>query len=70
MQIPESVTALVAEDLKAVDALIRARLASDVPLIQQVARHIIGGGGKRLRPWLRSSIRRPYSMMMWWTNLN
>ncbi|MBO9663775.1 polyprenyl synthetase family protein [Dokdonella sp.] len=35
-----------------VDALIRARLASDVVLINQVAEHIIGGGGKRLRPML------------------
>ncbi len=52
MQIPESVTALVAEDLKVVDERIRARLASDVPLIQQVARHISAGGGKRLRPIL------------------
>ena len=35
-----------------VDGLIRARLASDVVLINQVAEHIIGGGGKRLRPML------------------
>jgi len=35
-----------------VDALIRARLASDVVLINQIAEHIVGGGGKRLRPML------------------
>ncbi|HEY0179806.1 MAG TPA: polyprenyl synthetase family protein [Dokdonella sp.] len=38
--------------MAAVDALIRARLASDVVLINQVAEHIVGGGGKRLRPML------------------
>jgi octaprenyl-diphosphate synthase len=46
------VQALAASDMAAVDALIRARLASDVVLINQVAEHIIGGGGKRLRPML------------------
>jgi octaprenyl-diphosphate synthase len=44
--------ALAAADMAAVDALIRRRLASDVVLINQVAEHIIGGGGKRLRPML------------------
>jgi len=44
--------ALAAPDMAAVDRLIRARLASDVVLINQVAEHIIGGGGKRLRPML------------------
>jgi octaprenyl-diphosphate synthase len=43
---------LAAADMAAVDALIRSRLASDVVLINQVAEHIIGGGGKRLRPML------------------
>ncbi|MFI4969302.1 MAG: polyprenyl synthetase family protein [Lysobacterales bacterium] len=38
--------------MTAVDALIRARLASDVVLINQVAEHIVSGGGKRLRPML------------------
>ena len=46
------VQALAATDMAAVDALIRARLASDVVLINQVGEHIIGGGGKRLRPML------------------
>ncbi|MCE7951877.1 MAG: octaprenyl-diphosphate synthase [Xanthomonadales bacterium PRO7] len=35
-----------------VDALIRARLASDVVLVNQIAEHIVGAGGKRLRPML------------------
>jgi octaprenyl-diphosphate synthase len=46
------VQAFAAADMAAVDALIRTRLASDVVLINQVAEHIIGGGGKRLRPML------------------
>jgi octaprenyl-diphosphate synthase len=46
------VQALAAADMGAVDALIRRRLASDVVLINQVAEHIVGGGGKRLRPML------------------
>lgn len=38
--------------MMAVDAVIRARLASDVVLVRQVAEYIIGAGGKRLRPAL------------------
>jgi octaprenyl-diphosphate synthase len=48
----EEIRALVRPDLDAVDAMIRARLKSAVPLVDQVAEHIIGGGGKRLRPLL------------------
>lgn len=46
------VQALAATDMAAVNALIRSRLASDVVLINQVGEHIIGSGGKRLRPML------------------
>ena len=42
----------VAADLQRVDALIRARLDSDVVLVRQVAEYIVAGGGKRLRPAL------------------
>ena len=42
----------VAEDMRRVDALIRERLQSDVPLVRQVAEYIVAGGGKRLRPAL------------------
>lgn len=38
--------------MKAVDAVIRQRLHSDVVLIRQVAEYIIQSGGKRLRPAL------------------
>ncbi len=46
------IQALAAPDMAAVNALIRARLASDVVLINQIADHIISAGGKRLRPML------------------
>jgi octaprenyl-diphosphate synthase len=42
----------IAADMLAVDKVIRASLHSDVVLVRQVAEHIIGGGGKRLRPAL------------------
>ena len=47
-----AVRELAAPDMRAVDALIRHRLSSDVVLINQIAEHIIAGGGKRLRPML------------------
>jgi octaprenyl-diphosphate synthase len=47
-----AVRALAADDMQRVDALIRHRLSSDVVLINQIADHIIAGGGKRLRPML------------------
>jgi octaprenyl-diphosphate synthase len=48
----EEIRAPVAKDLQAVDGVIRARLKSAVPLVDQIAEHIIAGGGKRLRPLL------------------
>jgi len=48
----ETLQHLIAEDLSQIDAVIRARLSSDVVLIRQVADYIIGSGGKRLRPAL------------------
>ncbi|MBI1396605.1 MAG: octaprenyl diphosphate synthase [Betaproteobacteria bacterium] len=38
--------------MRAVDAVVRARLESDVVLIRQVGEYIIDAGGKRLRPVL------------------
>jgi octaprenyl-diphosphate synthase len=35
-----------------VDASLKRALASQIPLVRQIADHIIGGGGKRLRPAL------------------
>ncbi|MEN1956376.1 polyprenyl synthetase family protein [Luteimonas changyuni] len=51
LPLPET-QAFAAPDMAAVDALIRRRLASDVVLVNQVAEHIVAGGGKRLRPML------------------
>ena len=48
----DGILTLAREDMSAVDALIRRRLASDVVLVNQVAEYIIGAGGKRLRPML------------------
>ena len=48
----EEIRALVEADLRSVDAVIRERLKSAVPLVDRVAEHIISGGGKRLRPLL------------------
>ena len=42
----------VEADMQQVDAVIRARLTSDVTLVSQVAEYIITSGGKRLRPAL------------------
>lgn len=39
-------------EMKAVDAVIRKRLASEVVLIDQISKYIIGAGGKRIRPQL------------------
>lgn len=49
---PKLITNLIADDMRAVDVVIRERLASDVVLIRQVAEYIISSGGKRLRPAL------------------
>ncbi|MDH3286715.1 MAG: octaprenyl diphosphate synthase [Betaproteobacteria bacterium] len=48
----EAIRDFLEADMRAVDAVIRARLSSDVVLIRQVAEHIVGSGGKRLRPML------------------
>jgi len=44
--------ALITPDMREVDRVITERLDSGVPLVGQVARYIIGAGGKRLRPAL------------------
>ena len=48
----KTIQALARDDMAAVDALIRRRLASDVVLINQIADYIVSAGGKRLRPML------------------
>ena len=44
--------ALVAADMNQVNSVILARMQSDVPLIPELAGHLIAGGGKRMRPML------------------
>jgi octaprenyl-diphosphate synthase len=44
--------ALIADDMREVDAVIARRLDSGVPLVGEVSRYIISAGGKRLRPAL------------------
>jgi octaprenyl-diphosphate synthase len=46
----EFLNPVIADDMAAVDRVLRESLNSDVVLIRQVADYIIGGGGKRLRP--------------------
>ena len=48
----DDIRAPVQTDFDAVNRLITDELFSDVPLIQEVARHIVSSGGKRLRPLL------------------
>jgi len=43
---------LVAEDMNSVNAVILDRMQSRIPLIPELAGHLIAGGGKRLRPML------------------
>lgn len=49
---PDFILSVIHDDLVAVDAQIRGKLGSDVPLVRTIAEHIIRGGGKRLRPAL------------------
>ncbi|WP_337180478.1 polyprenyl synthetase family protein [Sphingopyxis granuli] len=44
--------ALVAADMNEVNAVILDRMQSQVPLIPELAGHLIAGGGKRMRPML------------------
>jgi octaprenyl-diphosphate synthase len=44
--------ALIADDMRGMDAVIERRLSSEVPLVSQVSQYIVAAGGKRLRPAL------------------
>jgi octaprenyl-diphosphate synthase len=48
----DRLTALVGDDIKAVNELIVRRMDSPVALIPQLAGHIVAAGGKRMRPLL------------------
>jgi len=47
-----SLLAPIEADMREVDRVVRARLSSEVVLINQISEYIIGAGGKRLRPAL------------------
>lgn len=47
-----AITSPIADDMNAVNGVIRRELHSDVPLVNQIAEYIIGAGGKRIRPVL------------------
>ena len=48
----EALTALLADDMTQVNQVILDRMGSDVPMIPQLANHLIAAGGKRMRPLL------------------
>ncbi|TPG21668.1 polyprenyl synthetase family protein [Sphingomonas koreensis] len=48
----EPMMALVAVDMNAVNTVILDRMQSEIPLIPELAGHLIAGGGKRMRPML------------------
>ena len=48
----EPMLRLVAGDMNQVNAVILGRMQSDIPLIPELAGHLIAGGGKRMRPML------------------
>jgi len=54
----EPMTTLVAGDMNRVNEVILGRMRSDIPLIPELAGHLIAGGGKRMRPMLTLSSAR------------
>ena len=48
----DSMLAITASGMNAVNAIILDRMQSEIPLIPALAGHLISGGGKRLRPML------------------
>jgi octaprenyl-diphosphate synthase len=48
----EPMMSLVAGDMNMVNAVILDRMQSEIPLIPELAGHLIAGGGKRMRPML------------------
>ena len=46
------VLAPIADDMKAVDDIIRNELSSDVPRMREISEYITSAGGKRMRPAL------------------
>jgi octaprenyl-diphosphate synthase len=59
LNLPELI-APIADDMKSVDAVIRARLNSEVVLIRTIGDYIVGAGGKRMRPALVLMVARAF----------
>ncbi len=59
----EPMLQLVAGDMNAVNTVILDRMQSQIPLIPELAGHLIAGGGKRMRPMLTlASARLRYAL--------
>jgi octaprenyl-diphosphate synthase len=56
-----TITQTIAADMDAVNTVIRQRLHSEVPLVNQIAEYIISAGGKRIRPVLVLLVANAYS---------
>jgi octaprenyl-diphosphate synthase len=56
-----AITQTIAADMAAVNTVIRQRLHSEVPLVNQIAEYIISAGGKRIRPVLVLLVANAYS---------
>ncbi|CAN7528109.1 octaprenyl diphosphate synthase [Pseudoduganella sp. LjRoot289] len=56
-----TITQTIAADMEAVNTVIRQRLHSEVPLVNQIAEYIISAGGKRIRPVLVLLVANAYS---------
>ncbi len=54
----ELIRAPILADLAELDRRVEIRLFSDVPLVNRIGAHIIGGGGKRFRPLLLMLVAR------------
>ena len=46
----DDVFSVVRNDFEKVDALIPRQMTSDIALVSEIGRYIVGSGGKRLRP--------------------
>src|SRR4029079_10367644 len=55
----DGIVALVSEEMKLVEARLAERMESPIGSIPQVGAHLLGAGGKRLRPLLAGAGRKP-----------
>jgi octaprenyl-diphosphate synthase len=60
-QTQDAINTTISADMDAVDAVIRAKLQSEVSLVNQVGEYIINAGGKRIRPMLAVLFAKAYS---------